>query len=132
MSNLRNPNASDLFVCTRMLGKIGVKNIFKKLYENEDVKNLVQNSKYENGEVNVSDAVLQASGMIAIGDILDLIFEKLELVQDDLFELCSRLSGLSVKDISNMEADEFAQLIIDIIQLPKFKDFMRVVLKSFK
>lgn len=125
---LRNPKASDLFLMGRIISKIGVKNIIDKLYNNDNVKELIANS---NGD-DANNEMTQQVGVIVIGDVVDLLLDKLDLIQNDLYDFIGALSNLKSKEVANMEIDEFLDIIVQIIKLPKFKDFMKVVLKSFK
>ena len=53
---LRNPKASDLFLMGRIISKIGVKNIIDKLYNNDNVKELIANSNGDkDGYIYVPD-----------------------------------------------------------------------------
>ena len=66
--------------------------------------------------------------MLSIGD---LIFEKMEDIQTDLFKFIANLTGLKVKEVEDLSLVDTANIVMAIIKKPDFVDFIKVVLKSF-
>ena len=126
---LRNPQASDLFVVSKIIKAVGIRNIADcfKSEKLEEFKAKVAESGAPATEKEASEA-----GLIVMTDIGELIFEKLDVVEDDVFKFMSNLSGLTVEDVKSMDIVEFAEMFMAIIKNPKFADFIEVVLKSFK
>lgn len=125
---LRNPQANDLFVVAKIIKVVGIKNIVNCF------SNKIEEFKATNAEreTPTTEAEQFELGVGVMGDIGELIFEKLDLVQDDVYKFMANLSGLSIDEIACMDIVEFAEMFMDIIKNPKFADFIRVVLKSFK
>lgn len=126
---LRNPQAKDLFVVTKIIKEVGIKN----------VTNCFKSEKIEKFKAEIAERGTPATeeeqfnaGLTIMSDIGELIFEKLDLVQEDVFKFMANLSGLSIAEIASMDIVEFAEMFMDIIKNPKFADFIKVVLKSFK
>ena len=126
---LRNPQASDLFVVTKIINAVGLKNV-AQCFDNDEIK-AIKEEIAERG-TPASDEEQRKVGLLAMTAIGELIFEKLDLVQEDIFKFLSNLSGLSMDDVKAMDIVEFAEMFMTVIKNPKFADFIKVVLKSFK
>ena len=126
---LRNPQATDLFVVSKIIKAVGIKNI-ADCFKSEKLEEF--KAKVAEKGVPASEQEASEAGMIVMTDIGELIFEKLEFVQEDVFKFMSNLSGLTVENVKSMDIVEFAELFMAIIKNPKFADFIEVVLKSFK
>lgn len=126
---LRNPQASDLFVVSKIIKAVGIKNI-ADCFKSEELEAF--KAKFTDSDVPMSEEDQCEAGMIVMTSIGELIFEKLDIVQDDIFKFTSNLSGLTVEDVKSMDIVEFAEMFMEIIKNPKFADFIKVVLKSFK
>ena len=126
---LRNPQASDLFVVSKIIKAVGLKNV-ANCFNGEEIKAL-KNEIADRG-TPATDEETRSVGVMAMTAIGELVFEKLDIVQDDIFKFLSNLSGLSISDVESMDIVEFAEMVMTVIQNPKFADFIKVVLKSFK
>lgn len=126
---LRNPQASDLFVVTKIIKAVGLKNV-TQCFDNDEIK-AIKEEIAERG-TPASDEEQRKVGLLAMTAIGELIFEKLDIVQEDIFKFLSNLSGLSMDDVKAMDIVEFAEMFMTVIKNPKFADFIKVVLKSFK
>ena len=138
--NLRKPQATDLFVVSKIIKAIGIKQI-QSCYNCEAMreynKQIIAENTYtdEKGKTQVkeiSDEQATQRGMIFAGELADLVLGNLEAAQKDIFKFISNLSGMTVEEIGKMGIADFAEIIITIIKMPEFKDFIKVVLKSFK
>ena len=123
---LRKPKATDIFVVSKIIKSIGLKNIANCF--NSDDLNLIRKSV--SGD-KVTDDVLYKIGANIMLSIGDLILEKLDIVKDDVIKLMSNLSGLKTKDVEDLPLVTFTEMFMDIIKEPDFVDFIKVVLKSF-
>ena len=126
---LRNPQASDLFVVSKIIKAVGIKNI-ANCFKSEEIEAF--KAKFADKDVPMTEEDQYEAGMIAMTSIGELIFEKLDLVQEDIFKFLSNLSGLKVEDVKSMDIVDFAEMFIDVIKNPKLADFIKVVLRSFK
>ena len=124
---LRNPQADDLFVVSKIIKTVGLKNV-TACFTSDEVK------KYSNSlaeKETITEDEKNNAGIIIMGEIGELIFNKLDLVKPDLYKFMSNVSGLTVDEIATMDICDFAEMFIAIIKNPKFADFIKVVLKSF-
>jgi hypothetical protein len=124
---LRKPKATDLFVASKILKTIGVKNIYN-CFNNEELEEIKTLAKSKKGNADVN---YEKVGLMVVTSVCDLLLEKLEYIQEPLIKFMSNLSGLKVKEIENLPPAEFMEMAITIIKMPEFVDFIKVVLKSF-
>ena len=123
---LRKPKATDIFVVSKIIKGIGLKNISNCF--NSDEINLIRKSVAGD---KLTDDVLYKIGANIMLSIGDLILEKLDIVKDDVIKLMSNLSGLKTKDVEDLPLVTFTEMFMDIIKEPDFSDFIKVVLRSF-
>lgn len=126
---LRNPQASDLFVVSKIIKAVGIKNIAScfKTEELEEFK-----AKFADKDTPATEEEASKAGLIVMTAIGELIFEKLDVVQEDIFKFMSNLSAQPIEELKSMDIVEFAEMFMEIIKNPKFGDFIEVVLRSFK
>ena len=124
--SIRKPKATDIFVVSKIIKGIGLKNISNCF--NSDEINLIRKSV--SGD-KLTDDVLYKIGANIMLSIGDLILEKLDIVKDDVIKLMSNLSGLKTKDVEDLPLVTFTEMFMDIIKEPDFSDFIKVVLRSF-
>ena len=126
---LRNPQASDLFVVSKIIKAVGIKNI-ANCFKSEKLEEF--KAKLANKDTSATEQEKSEAGLIVMTDIGELIFDKLDIVQEDVFKFMSNLSGLAIDDVKSMDIVDFAEMFMTIIKNPKFADFIEVVLKSFR
>ena len=124
---IRKPKATDLPVACKILKGIGLKNI-AKCFNNDDIEVF---KKSISGK-EVTDEMLNKAGLMVILSIGDLIFEKMEDIQVDLFRFISNLTGLKVKEVEDLSLTDLANIVIAILKEPDFTDFIKVVLRLSK
>lgn len=124
---LRALKASDLFLVTRILSKIGVKE-FKRCFESDDIKAAVRDMvKQDSAEMAVASI-----GMAVVFDIASVVLENMEHCEKDIYKLLSCLSSMPEKDIVNMPMVDFGEMVIDVVKHEGFRDFFTAVIKRFK
>ena len=124
---LRKPKATDLFVVSKIIKGIGLKNI-ADCFNSDEIK-VIRNSV--SGE-KVSSETLNQAGITIVLSIGELILNRLDNVKNDVIKFMSCLSGLKIKEVEDLPITEFAEMLMAIIKEPDFVDFIKVVLKSFK
>lgn len=122
---IRKPKATDIPVVCKIIKGIGLKNI-ADCFSNDDIKVIRESMAGK----EVSDELLNKAGLMIMLSIGDLIFEKMEVIQSDLFNFISKLTGLQVKKVEDLPITDFAKIVMAIIKEPDFVDFIKVVLKS--
>ena len=119
-------SAQDIFPMTSIIKKIGLRE-FKTLLEGDGLENILSTFKGERDDKSV-----EAVGLALAFEIVDIIFGNLSKCEADIFLLLSQTSNLSVEDVRNLGLADFAEMILDFVKKDEFKDFIRVVSKSFK
>lgn len=136
---VRKPKATDLFVVSKIIRGIGLNNI-KECFSSMDIMSLRNSMMKENETVDefgnithaeFSNEQLSRAGVVVVTSIADLILEKMDVIQNDVFKYISNVTGLDVKVVEDLPITDFAEILMAIIKEPDFVDFIKVVLKSF-
>lgn len=128
---LRALKASDFFLVTRILSKIGVKEC-KQCFESIEIKNAVRNMVAEQDGDKLDNADVASIGMSVVFDIAGVVLGNMENCEKDIYQLLSRLSGLKTTEIADMPMAEFGEMVIEVIKHEGFRDFFTAVIKQFK
>ncbi len=127
---LRALKASDFFLVTRILSKIGVKE-FKGIFESEETKATIKEMmEKNNGELSVSDVA--SIGIGATIDVAATVLEHMESCEKDIYNLLSRLSGKSEAEIAELPMADFGGMVMSVIKHEGFRDFFAAVMSQFK
>lgn len=129
---LNPPIARDIYPISKILSKIGVKE-FKQCFESEVIQGMISSfmNKEEDKE-DLTDEEKFAVGMEIGFTVGDVILNNLSSCEEYVNQLLSNLSGMSKKDISALPLATYAEMIIDVIKLDGFKDFVKAVSKLKK
>lgn len=128
---LRALKASDFFLVTRILSKIGVKEC-KQCFESIEIKNAVRDMMEKQDGANIGEADVASIGMSVVFDIAGVVLGNMENCEKDIYTLLSRLSGLKVTEIADLPMAEFGEMVIEVIKHEGFRDFFTAVIKQFK
>ena len=127
---LRGLKASDFFLVTRILSKIGVKE-FKACLENDDIKAAIK-TMMDNQEGQIAEADVASIGITVVFDIASVVLERMEDCEKDIYKLLSRLSGLNETEIADLPMADFGEMVMTVIKHEDFRDFFTAVIKQFK
>lgn len=122
---LRELKASDIFPTVKILGKIGI-NEFKSCFESDAIKNLVKSVENKE-ELDVSQI-----GVTVMFDVAGVVMTHLPNCENDIYTLLSGLSGMTKTEIAELPAGTFAEMIIDVVKMEGFKDFIKAASKLLK
>ena len=123
--NFRKLSSKDIFLMTKILGKIGIRQ-FKKCFEGEQLDALLKAFK----EKKTDDALMSIG--VAVGfEGIDIIIGNLHKCEEDIYQLLSNVTGVSVDKIEE-DALLFTEMLIDFFKKPEFPDFIKVVSKLFR
>ena len=118
----RRLSSPDIFPMLRIIGKIGIKEFTAENAKgNEEVTEEAENTK---GNIFGAFAV---NGATVILGIADVIISKLPSCENDIYQILSQTSNLSVDEIKALDAAVFFGMVIDFIMKEEFKDFIKVV-----
>lgn len=120
---LRRLNASDIFMMSKILSSIGIKE-FRKCFDSENIGELVKGTKTEDTAAKVGVAVMF--------DIAGIVLDNLPSCEKYVYAFLANLSGLKADEIAALPMAEFAEMVVDVIKKEDFRDFMKVVSRSFK
>ena len=112
--------STDVFVMATALSKIGLGKMADGLGRDSILK-IIADNKGKNKE-----EVTALTGMQMTLQIAEIILSNLDKCETEIFKLLSSISGLSVDDVKDLDAEIFAELIIEVVQLQQFKDFFKV------
>lgn len=127
---LRALKASDFFLVTRIVSKVGIKE-FRAIMESDDIKSAIGNMASENGG-ELADADVASIGMTVVFDIAAVVLERMENCEQDIYELLSRLTGLKKNEVAELPMADFGEMVIGVIKHKDFRDFFTAVVKQFK
>lgn len=120
----RRLNATDLFAMVRFIKKFGV-NSFSQAFNN------YLKSKKADEEAQTEDEKALAKGAIAF-DIIQIVFERIDECEDEVFKLLERTSNLSLDELHKLEPSVFMEMIVDFIHKEEFADFFMAAAKLIK
>jgi hypothetical protein len=112
----------DVFPMFKVLGKIGL-NEFTKCFENEGIKDIISKSNNSSADVVGLSVFLEAA---------NVILGNLPKCEQEIYQILSQTSNLSVEQIKDLEMAVFFEMVVDFIKKDDFKDFFKVVSKLFK
>lgn len=125
----------NIFPMMNLIDKIGIDKV-ASLTDNQAIMNLIQGKKpmkldEEGNEVVDNDAQMKllASAFTAIGGLL---VKSIKTCRNELYEVLSSASNLSVEEISKLPIKYSYLMIYDFIKKDDFKDFFTVVMDSFE
>lgn len=118
--------ASDIVPMTTIIKKIGIKE-FKSFVEGDKLNTIMEAFSGKGDEKSV-----EALGVTIAFELLDIVLEKLPNCEKDIFQLLSQTSNLSVEEVGALGLADFAEMVIDFFKKDDFKDFIKVVSRSFR
>lgn len=129
----RKLSSQDVFPMFKIISKIGL-NEFTSCFEKESIKSLVSSlsGKQEGDSESDSESYVSIAGISVALEIASVICGNLPKCENDIYQLLSQVSNLSIKEIKAMDFVVFTEMVIDFIKKEEFKDFIKVVSKLFK
>ena len=122
----------DVLLMFKIIGKIGVKE-FNACFENDGIKNLLMSmmgeKKAGKGGEEQSVSVTYISVILEVADV---IFKNLPKCENEIFQMLSQTSDLTVDQVKKLTFAQFTEMVIDFIKKEEFRDFIKVVSRLFK
>ena len=128
---LRALKASDFFLVTRILSKIGVKE-FKACLESDEIKTAIKNTMDNQEDGELANSAVASIGMTVVFDIASVVLERVENCEKDIYRLLANLSGMKETEIADLPMADFGEMVISVIKHEGFRDFFTAVIKQFK
>ena len=117
----RTLNSTDTFLMFKILGKIGI-NEFTDCFNKDSVKQMLTGGSDMATTIGIS--VMMEAANVIIGN--------LPKCEQEIYQMLSNTSNLSVEQIQELDFVTFIQMVIDFIKKDEFKDFIKVVSALFK
>lgn len=126
---LRTLKSDDLFPMFGILSKIGFKDLKEIItpYKIKDMKSMI--SQKDDDENTDATTML---GVSVVMEVVSIIMKNLPSCKNEIYTFLSGLSGMTVKEIGNLDMVTFTEMIVAVVQKQEFKDFFKVVSKLFK
>ena len=122
----RKLSSVDVFPMFKIIGAIGI-NEFTACFEKDGVKNMIASVTGKSG-----DDAASIVGISVILEIVNVIIGNLPKCENEIYQILSQTSNLSVKQVKELDMAVFFEMVIDFIKKEEFKDFIKVVSKLFK
>lgn len=124
----------DMFLMFKLIGKIGLKE-FNACFENDGIKNLVAQMMGEKmAKVDAAEAApsVSVTYISVILEVADVIFNNIAKCENEVFQMLSNTSNLTVAQVKKLPLAQFTEMVIDFIKKEEFRDFIKVVSRLFK
>ena len=126
----RTLGGEDVFLMFRIIGKIGVKE-FNACFEHDGIKHLVAAMMGEK-MMEQEESSVSVTYITVVLEVADVIFRNLPKCEDEVFQMLSQTSNLTVAQVKKLNLAQFTEMVIDFIKKEEFKDFIKVVSRLFK
>ena len=127
---LRTLKSDDLFPMFVILSKIGFKDL-KEIITPDKIKDMKSMISQKDDEDENTDATTML-GVSVVMEVVSIIMKNLPFCKNEIYTFLSGLSGMTVKEIGNLDMVTFTEMIVAVVQKQEFKDFFKVVSKLFK
>lgn len=124
----RKLNSTDTFLMFKILGKIGISE-FTECFGKDAVVQMIQ--KVTGGKKVNNDGITMV-GISVIMEMAGVIIGNLPKCENEIYQMLSNTSNLTVEQVKELDFATFTEMVIDFIKKEEFKDFIKVVSKSFK
>lgn len=115
---LRLLKDSDLFLLLKILKKIGIKDFKDAFIQSQSDKEAVSGKE-----------VVRNIGILTTFDIVDRLLGNLDKIEEELYILCSDLSGISIDEIREMEFGTMPLMLLDMFTNVRNSSFFKVLSK---
>lgn len=126
---LRGLKSDDMFPMFGILSKIGFKDLKNSLTPDRVTE--LTTAFQKQGDSNENDMSTYLGFNIML-EAVEIIMKNLPSCKMEIYTLLSSLSGMTVKQIADLDMVTFTEMIIAVVQKEEFKDFFKVVAKLFK
>ena len=119
--------APDVFPMFKILGKIGI-NEFTECFGRDAVQKMLATVTGDSGVKNLNTMV----GASVMLEMVNVIINNLPKCEQEIYQLLSNTSNLSVEQVKGLGFATFFEMVIDFVKKDEFKDFIKVVSVLFK
>jgi hypothetical protein len=128
----RRLQSKDIFLMTKIISKIGLSE-FAALYQKGSAKDAISAliSKKASEKAKKDDDFISIGIEIAM-ELAEVVLTNMNKCENEIYQLLSNVSNLSVKEVETLDAVIFLEMIIDFVKKDEFKDFFKVVSRLSK
>lgn len=123
---LRDLQSKDIFAMTRIISCIGIKE-FRSCFESDDVKGIIAVMKNGDKSANV-----ESVGIAVMLNVADVIISNLGKAEQYIYQFLAGLSGMSKKELEELDILTFVEMLIDVFKKDEFKDFFKAASRFAK
>ena len=124
--DLRDLKSKDIFLMINIISCIGVKE-FRDCFKSDEVKETITAMKKGKQDIDV-----ETVGVGVMLDIADVIISNITNAEQYIYQFLAGLSGISKKELEDLDMITFIEMIMDVFSKKEFKDFFKVVLRYAK
>ena len=114
---LRSLKASDLFMMTKIINKIGIKEV-KDCFNSPDVKKAISGGETED---------VAAVGMQVMLELATVVVSNLVECEMEVYQFLASLSGMNPGEVKELPMNTFVDMILDVFRKEEFNDFFHRV-----
>lgn len=126
---LRTLKSEDVFPMFKIISKIGLKEIKEQL-DPVTLGKIANAFKADNEGANSEDLVYTI-GFSVVLEIAQIVIANVPNCKKEIYGLLSQVSGMSEKELSELDMVAFTEMIVAFFKKDEFKDFIGVVSKLF-
>lgn len=114
---LRNLKASDLFMMTKIINKIGIKE-FKDCFNSPDVKDAITGTETKD---------VTAVGMQVMLELATVVVSHLPDCEMEIYQFLASLAETNPGEIRELPVNTFIDMILEVFRKEEFTDFFQRV-----
>ncbi|NBJ99242.1 hypothetical protein D5282_18520 [bacterium 1xD8-48] len=136
----RKLNSTDLFPMIKVISKVGVDELIRAFDDEvvSEIRDAREQGEAEQKSSETDEKLLQKEdtyflvGVKIALKVANKILERLPSCEQEIYLLLASVSGMTVKEVKNLEINVFMEMILDFVTKEEFADFFRVASKYIK
>lgn len=126
---LRGLQGRDVFALSTIISKMGFRQ-FKAALNSDTVADAIAAMADEKD--GGGDAGLEAVGIEVMMNVAAIVLDNLPKAEQEVYSLLASLSGMTAKEVSELPLADFANMVVDVVLAPDFRDFIKVASRFAK
>lgn len=114
--------STDIFLLVSIISKIGTRNLMR-CFNVEEGMEIIESCTEKNAE---------KLGQLVFFGVLDVVMERLEYCENGICKLLASLYEMPEKEIKDLGATEYLNMLIDVVKDENFVDFFSQAYESVK
>lgn len=126
---LRKLRSDDVFPMFKIISKIGLKEI-KESLDPATLGKIATTFKADNEDTKTDD-LIYSIGFSVVLDLAQIVICNIPSCKKEIYTLLAQISGMTEKEIGDLDMVTFTEMIVEFFKKDEFKDFIGVVSKLF-